>query len=486
MKQFWKIILAGICSTAILTGALSGALAQNNPAESSSTASFVYLPVVKKNAPLMSLFGVESSDFSLGGGGYYLNDLRSSWVRRNALDWSKVQPDASTYDWSTMAGLESDLINASNSGVRVVLIVRGTPAWAQEKPGYSCGPIRNNPAFPGNQFFANFMAEAVRRYSKPPFIVHYWEIWNEPDVDSSYFQPNTNPVYGCWGEANDPYYGGGRFGAMLRSIYPAMKAADRGAQVIVGGLLLDCNPAVASCNEPQASRFLEGILRENQQAGLFAFDGVAYHAYDYYGEGGVLALGRFHNPNWNTRWNTNGPVLEAKAKFLRAVLEQYGVSGKFLMNTESALLRRYGACDAACEETKAYYVVQAYVTSFANQLKANIWYNLYGWENSGLLGPGGPLPAYDTFRRTRLLLGPATAVMRYNDFSGLVNYRFVRQAGEVWVYWSLDGAPHSVHLDRAPASLWSYSSAQKKYVETVNPGQDLTVGVGPVFVEFNP
>jgi hypothetical protein len=37
-------------------------------------------------------------------------------------------------------------------------------------------------------------------------------------------------------------FGGEYYGNMLKIVYPAIKSADPQAQVLVGGLLLDCDP----------------------------------------------------------------------------------------------------------------------------------------------------------------------------------------------------------------------------------------------------
>ena len=126
------------------------------------------------------------------------------------------------------------------------------------------------------------MHALVARYSVALYNIKYWELWNEPDIASSNF-PGDN-LFGCWGDPNDPYYGGGYYADMLREVYPQIKAADPQGQVLVGGLLLDCDPRLgAGCekvkNNNQPSKFLEGILRKN---GVPFFDGVSFHAYDYY------------------------------------------------------------------------------------------------------------------------------------------------------------------------------------------------------------
>ena len=313
-----------------------------------------------------------------------------SWVRRNAVVWSSIESTEGTYNWSAMAGLETELQNASSKGIQVVLIVRSTPEWARKIAGTgpSCGPISQGklPAF------GNFMRTLVARYSVPPYNVKYWELWNEEDAP---FITGDN-IWGCWGDTSDAYNGGGYYAEMLKAAYPQIKAADPQAQVVVGGLLLDCDPRPgAGCSITGQNAippmFLEGILRNN---GGPYFDGISFHAYDFYDWVGYFgSFGQYGNGAWQSTWNSTGPVTIAKAEFIKSVLSRYGVTGKFLMNTEVAL-----ACGDAngsqsyCkttdfETTKAYYVAQTYAVAIAEGLRANIWYSVLGWRNSELLTP---------------------------------------------------------------------------------------------------
>ena len=179
-----------------------------------------------------------------------------SWVRYDNLFWSQVEAVQGERDWTKLKLFESEISLLSRAGRIPLVIVRGTPTWAQQKPPYVCGPIREDAL----DDFADFMRELVERYSRPPYNVTYWEIWNEPDVESTFVNPNS--LYGCWGEPDDPYYGGGYFAEMLKKVYPAMKKANPNVQIVIGGLLLVCDPSNPlpgrDCHE---AHFLEGVLR---------------------------------------------------------------------------------------------------------------------------------------------------------------------------------------------------------------------------------
>ena len=126
------------------------------------------------------IFGAEMYAIDAGGGLNQMAAANMSWVRRNAVVWSSIESTEGTYNWSAMAGLETELQNASSKGIQVILIVRSTPEWARKIAGTgpSCGPISQGklPAF------GNFMRALVARYSVPPYNVKYWELWNEEDA----------------------------------------------------------------------------------------------------------------------------------------------------------------------------------------------------------------------------------------------------------------------------------------------------------------
>ena len=442
-------------------------------------------PTVTPSPTPLSIFGIEMDAISAGRGLDQVVQTSTSWVRRNAVLWSSVESAEGTYDWSAMAGLESELQNASSKGIQVILIVRSTPQWARKIAGSgpTCGPISQGklPAF------GSFMRALVERYSGHPYNVKYWELWNEPDIDPSYF-PGDN-IYGCWGDQNDAYYGGGYYTEMLKAAYPQIKAADPQAQVLVGGLLLDCDPrpgagCTATGHDPKPAKFLEGVLRHNglNDGGNY-FDGVSFHAYDFY-QG---QIGQYGIPTWQSAWNTTGPVLVIKVAYLRNLLTQYGWPDKFLVNTETALLCGRSGEEPPCQaddfaNTKAYYLAQSYVTALAEGLRANVWYSLFGWRASGLLNPGNqsPLPAFEAYRFSAQKLGSARFLRQLQDYPGVMGYEFEREGQRIWVLWSLDGASHSINLPGVPLAAWDALG------NSVSSAASMNVDLNPLYLKWNP
>jgi len=469
-----KITLA-VCFLAILFSLLpvkAGLLGGGSPApvvlaaEGTQDTHPIYMPAVWGKYPYRGFFGVEMDSLHSPTLLQKVDATGAGWVRKNGLLWSQVEPSPGDRKWDT--GLGNELILASQRNLEVILVVRSTPVWARKEIGSSaCSRIHENHF----EAFARFLRDAVRLYSKPPYNVKYWEIWNEPDAPPS----NSDIPFGCWGVGNDPNFGGEHYGEMLKVVYPAIKSADPEAQVLVGGLLLDCNPNIAdACSNPRPPKYLEGIFEAG--AGAY-FDGISFHGYDYYKNG----LGKYDNPNWKSAWNTTGPVLTEKVKYLRGILERWGYPDKYLINTEVAMIVYNGGCDATCQQTKAYYVAQAFAAGLAAELEANIWYSATGWRESGLFSPTTlePLPAYDAFAFATSKLGDVSYVGVVNEYSGVTGYKFKRGTSTIWLVWSKDGSNHSVTLPRTPKAIWDALGA----AQTVS-GTGVTITLKPLYIEW--
>lgn len=397
------------------------------------------LPIVSQ------VFGVELERLTAAGGLNRLAQTGAGWVRRNAVVWSAVEPTEGARNWAALAALDGELAAARALGLEVILIVRGAPDWAMGPSGKACGPIRQDKL----AAFGAFMRDLTARYAPAPYGVRYWELWNEPDVDPV-FVPSDS-VFGCWGNDGDANYGGGYYAELLKVAYPQIKAGSANAQVLIGGLLLDCNPAVADrCTNPRPALFLEGILKAG---GGPYFDGVSFHAYDYYGGG------TYGNPNWRSLASTTGPVVAAKAAFLRQTLAAQNVTGKFLANTESALICQTCANDPVYEAAKAEYVAQSYGAALASGLRANVWYSMLGWRNSGLVGADlSPRPAHTALGvstaqlATATYLAPVTAA-DLRGAAGILGYKFRRPDGDLWLIWSADRTTRSVTPASSPSRI---------------------------------
>ena len=75
--------------------------------------------------------------------------------------------------------ITSAIQESRGRGIRVALLVSGTPDWANGAKGLTTRPT--NP-----QDYADFMVAAARRYTR----VKHWMVWGEPQRDGI-FEPFT-------------------------------------------------------------------------------------------------------------------------------------------------------------------------------------------------------------------------------------------------------------------------------------------------------
>jgi hypothetical protein len=463
-----RVIIVGVLAV-LVAGTLSAAPVraadvrpgERAPQTTAASQPRAYLSMTMNTWPFINIFGIETVNYTAAQTA--LSSTRASWIRRNALQWKDVEAVKGQRNWD--AGLDADLLNARQNGQQVILIVHGTPTWARTLPTSTCSPIQ--PA--QLTAFADFMRDAVNRYSRAPYNVRHWEIWNEPDAPAG---PGINQPYGCWGDPSDPYSGGRAYADVLKAVVPGMRLANPAIQIVLGGLLLGCTPANCAGNE---HRYLEGVI---VNGGAPHFDIVSYHAYDFYDRPADV-IGRYTGgSNWGTTSANDGPVLIAKTRFLRSELSRLGVTGKQLMNTEVGLL--CFLCSVATPNftlSKAYYVPQAYAAAIAESLQANVWYSYEGWNQSDLTGP-----AFDAFKVAVLKLQDVTykGELMASDVgvAGVRGYRFERNGRDVWLMWSANGVPRAVTLNRAPSAITDALGASPAV------SQNFAVDAKPLYIEF--
>ncbi|NTW03775.1 MAG: hypothetical protein HGA19_21295, partial [Oscillochloris sp.] len=308
-------------------------------------------------------FGVEINRGLVARVVNHLGQIGASQVRYNGILWADVEPNRGERQWASLAGIERELSTISAAGAAPMVIVRSTPTWAREVSSSECGPIKAD-ALPD---FAKFMGDLAARYSQPPYNVHYWELGNEPDIDPGLV--GSNAPFGCWGNAQQADYGGAGYAAMLKAVYPAIKAADPQAKVIFGGMLLYCDPGYAGIQPCPSGSFFEGVLRAG---GGDYFDILAYHAYPYW---------RSDRIDWDTQYSTwahRGGLLIGKLQFLREVMSRYGIEKPVMMN-EGSLLCYHN--DPACAPggfytDQANYLVRLYTRAAANHIMSVTWFKI--------------------------------------------------------------------------------------------------------------
>ncbi len=442
----------------------------------------VYLPLISQNWD--SPFGVQISQPWIFTQSVFsrANELGVTWVRLNLIGWNEIQPTSeSTYNWEVLLDFEIELISAQAANITPVVAIAQSPDWATktyydaEGQPYqtSCGAIRTEYF----DDFAKFMQALVTRYRRPPYNVRFWELGNEPDIDPRLVAKDN--LFGCWGDASDPYYGGEHYGEMLKVVTPAIKAVDPSAQVLVGGLILD-NPGTGAAENDTSSNFLEGILRAG--AGE-SFDILPYHAYAYYA--GRAVDSDLTHPTWSD-W---GGATLGKAKFLREVMARYNVDKPLSLN-ETGLLFGGEEFDPAYLQAQADYVVRILARSMSADLHSVFWYTLNGpgWRSAGLLDHEQiPRPSYFAYQQLIQQVSMTRSVTAISDYgAGVEAYRFAGSNGLVDLLWAREGGQQTIRVPRSQV-IAIYDRDGATIAPTVIGDQVvLEVGVSPLYIKRAP
>ena len=143
-----------------------------------------------------------------------------SW--RVEMAWDQVEPAQGQFAFGPT---DRKVLAAARQGIDVLGLALRAPGWANGGTGNPFTP----PVRPSD--YAAYLKALVARYGPtgslwlehpdvPRRPVRSWEIWNEPNL-KNYFakQPFTRP-----------------YAALLRAAYPAVKAADRGATVLMASM----------------------------------------------------------------------------------------------------------------------------------------------------------------------------------------------------------------------------------------------------------
>ena len=171
--------------------------------------------VVASSSEVLGTPSASAAEPGLNVGGNFFsstptfNAITQSGARyvRFFMFWSTIEPSPGRYDEGTLKAYERALSNLP-PGTRALIVVVGAPSWAN-----GSSDIHAPPRDPAD--YARFVHYLAGRFAGR---VAAWEIWNEADAPT-------------WWTGNAAQYT-----ALLRAAYPAIKSADSGAQVVLGGL----------------------------------------------------------------------------------------------------------------------------------------------------------------------------------------------------------------------------------------------------------
>ena len=189
-------------------------------------------------------YGLNIADLSKA---YLIRDLNLHWAK-GYVNWETVEPRRGKYRWAdpdnTVAAFESQ-------GLRILLRVHGTPAWARPPGTFLSYPPEDM------EDFGRFMEELARRYRGQ---VAAYEIWNEPNLNYEWGYLDPDPE---------------RYTQMLQTAFRAVKAVDPQALVVSGGL------ATTGQGSPTAMGDLEFLDRMYAAGARGYFDALGSHPYPF-------------------------------------------------------------------------------------------------------------------------------------------------------------------------------------------------------------
>jgi hypothetical protein len=130
-------------------------------------------------------------------------------------------PSSPGYDWRS---LDRAVGAVRGAGLGIVLTVTGWgPVWGSEFP------VKRNPRWkPDPERFADFATAVARRYGDE---VSRYIVWNEPNV-ALWMQPQSQ----CSARGRCTPFAPHQYRRIVRAAEPAIRAADPGAQVMLGAL----------------------------------------------------------------------------------------------------------------------------------------------------------------------------------------------------------------------------------------------------------
>jgi hypothetical protein len=360
-----------------------------------------------------------------------LESSGACWTRVQ-VNWAMIQPNPppAPYVWGPY---HDDLLKlVAESGVQIIAVVHDVPDWAQDPQG--SGEQRVSAARMGD--FAQFLTDAVNRYKVSPYNIRHWELFNEPDGTVSW------PGIGGWGDQ------GADYARMLSWAYPAIKAADPGATVLLGGLAYDW---FTEYKGPFNRYFADAVMAAG--GGDFLDVTNLHYFPDFYAEwerwvphGNPPTCGDVEDLQDKpyTAW---GIDLVAKTNHFRNRLSTcFGVS-KPVWVTELAEHGESDQPEALAQQAR--YVVQGQVRALAAGVEKIIWFALvspsYDPWDQGLLfdHDWSPKPAFYTYR-TLILEMTGYTYARSLDTPDVEGYVFRNAAGQektvAWA-WGDPGQP---------------------------------------------
>jgi hypothetical protein len=408
--------IRGNWKTFLIIALLVGFSLKGIPDLKKGNADTLYLPLICKNFPYISPFGITIygavSDVS---GLQRMKEAGCGWVA-TFFDWKSIEPNppsdgVHTYNWTSF---DRKVSNIRDAGMEPYVLFTGNPAWAAPYPG---GPVDQG-RFQDLLDMARAMTE---RYDCDGLndapgspCVAYWSFYAEPDNGSQTFAERG---WGYWG------HNGSDYAQMIKEISHTMHTANPRAMVLIGGVAYD----YFEPNGPFVRSFLSDTL-------------TALNLFDGGGRAYLDALAFHYYP-------LLFPSFQEKVFEIKTILDDQGLGNLPLVSPEVGYWSssKWGSS----ESNQAVKLIQIFTEGLALGVRPLIWYKIYdsvvaGSEEdtspgltTGLLRKdGSPKLAYYAYQTlARELTGASFAGNL--AIPGLEGYVFRMPDGkEKFVFWS--------------------------------------------------
>lgn len=414
-------------------------------------------------------------------------NTRTAWLR-NSIYWNSVEPTDVTPDQYNWGAVEAHLRAAKDNCVNMIATIEGVPSWASTEGNRS--PIK-----PANiPDFVEFMVALVERFdgdgiddSPSGIVVHYWEIFNEPDFGS---QIPGNVGYGDFGA---------QYAQLLEAIYQPVHDASEDVQVVFGGIAY--NSFITGGSGLFTRSFFKDVL---DAGGGDYFDYMNFHYYPFQ-----------HNRAEWTDGEDSG--LREKYASLKAEMDAHSVTKPFLITEVGWHSSTGNAQYPSSEEFQARRVVELMAQGLSIGSEVTIWWTFFDElqvfnYRTGLTtetDPPSTKPSYTAYIEVLRRLGNSTFVANtvlptpQNDLEA---YEFKEKGTNrrfyvAWVNPTAwldvnavatfdDTTKLNLQVPGAKATIFSKLGAQ---VQVINDGDDgdsdgtvtISVGRSPIYIVMN-
>lgn len=340
--------------------------------------------------------------------------------------WSEMEPTKGEWKWDKADWL-IDFYTRHN--IHMLPILSYHAAWMKESP--------HTPADFAD--FADYVAHVVARYKDR---VHYWEIWNEPNIPT-FWKPKPAAV---------------AYTALLKAAYVAAHEADPHC-VVVG----------VAANEIDIN-WLRAIA---QNGGMKYMDALSIHPYSMADGPAEMDLAR---------------QLENVKTFLRSVDRPDLPIWITEMGWTSAIN------DPIAVDKAARYMVQSYVIAAAEGVPHLFWFSLQDWMENGKLQGWGltspdlqPKPTLAVYRHLADTLSGQKFV-GYYPFPGGMGYVFRREAGgrDTMLLWAQRNHTAALTLPAGATASDIYGKPFSFVSSRRSSNNQLTVTSAPLMLEGLP